>query len=444
MRLLWIFVLAAAGCAPSAGQSVTVSSSPAHPREFTVAEPLPNFGGTATAELLLPPGADGTRGVLVFINRGLDEYAYDNREWRAMCARARCAMLRLTLPRDDGPPAAQRVRNAELGGGQMLLSLLRRLAEESGHAEIADASLVLWGFSAAGSFGPTFAQWRPDRTLGFVRYHSNMRGIATDIATLSRIPALILAGELDQVAGTEDSERFWAAGRHRGAPWAFAVHPGRGHRSVDGLLEASPLMRSWVEGLLRQHQRTSSAGADSVRRSWREETGWVAHHTTGEVMPVPSYRGERGGTSWFPDKASAVAWHALRGPCAAVPLVLAAELLGPAARKVGTSNDFCHYVAPGVSGDTSSLVLAVRGLRTSGKAQEMFRDMAERSGGTPLPDLADDAFTAASADRQCAVVALRHENFIYEASLCRPDATATDRLRMAERLARRSTGQSIR
>ncbi len=36
---------------------------------------------------VIPEGVDSIRGVLVFINRGLDEYSYDNREWHAMCAR---------------------------------------------------------------------------------------------------------------------------------------------------------------------------------------------------------------------------------------------------------------------------------------------------------------------------------------------------------------------
>lgn len=443
MRYLWVLLLLSTGCAPRTDGSMRESPSPAHAREFTAAEPLGGRGDTATAELFLPRGTDSIHGVLIFINRGLDEYAYDNREWRAMCARASCALLRLTLPRQDGPPASQLVRDARLGGGEALLALLRRLAQESGRTELAEAGLILWGFSAAGNFGPTFAQWQPSRTIGFVRYHSNMRGIATDLPSMANTPALIVAGERDDVAGVEDSERFWTAGREHGAPWAFVVHPGQPHWSVDGLLEASPLMRSWIEGLFLQHARTSSSGAEITHRPYSEEMGWVGNHATGELIPAHEFRGERRGTSWLPDERSALAWHALRGPCAAVPLSVAAEGLGPTAQQVGAGNAFCQYTAAGAVGDTARLVLAVRGLSTVGEAQQVFHTMAERAGGAPRPHLADDAFAVTSADRGCSVVALRRENYVYEVSVCRPATETTERTPVLERLARRLAGQPV-
>ena len=90
--------------------------------------------------------------------------------------------------RCDSPlPRADPIRNAGVGGEAGLLLLLNRLAVESRHDEVRNAPLLFWGHSAAASFGISFAGLHPDRTIGFVRYHGNLRGQPVNIRSVSDI-----------------------------------------------------------------------------------------------------------------------------------------------------------------------------------------------------------------------------------------------------------------
>jgi hypothetical protein len=82
-----------------------------------------------------------------------------------------------------------------LGGADGLLSLMHKLAREFGHRELADAPFLFWGWSAASAFGPSFALLHPERTVGFIRYHSG--GFPSEVEALKEIPALIFLGGQD-------------------------------------------------------------------------------------------------------------------------------------------------------------------------------------------------------------------------------------------------------
>jgi hypothetical protein len=96
-------LLALLACRPHGAPFAPAGTGPTGAITTTV--PVPEQAAVvAGVELILPPEGARVGSVPVLVNRGLDEYAFDNREWRAMCARARCAMLRLTLPRQDALP----------------------------------------------------------------------------------------------------------------------------------------------------------------------------------------------------------------------------------------------------------------------------------------------------------------------------------------------------
>jgi hypothetical protein len=160
--------------------------------------------------------------------------------------------------------------------------------------------VLLWGFSAGGNFGTTFAQWRPYRTLGFVRYYSNLRGIPVDVSRIASIPALIIVGGADSVAGIEDSQRAWREGRAANAPWAFLVHPGQVHGSAEGIIGSSGLMLKWIEPVLAAQRPSSGSGsATSSARRFTRDSVWLANDAT-EITVVPRDRagdGDRTATS---------------------------------------------------------------------------------------------------------------------------------------------------
>ena len=89
------------------------------------------------------------------------------------------------------------LRNAALGGGDVLLGIMDRLVKETAHPELQTAPFVFWGWSAAATFGPSFAQLHAERTLAFIAYHAQLTAVDTYLNALKRIPALLINGGRD-------------------------------------------------------------------------------------------------------------------------------------------------------------------------------------------------------------------------------------------------------
>jgi len=406
--------------------------------------PVPGRTDSASVELFLPPGDERIRGVVVFVNRGIDEHAFDNREWRAMCARARCAMMRLLMPmqEDNVRPPAQLIRNAAVGGGQTLLAVLARLARESGHSELADVGVLLWGFSAAGNFGPTFAQWRPDRTLGFISYHSHMRGIPVDVPRIAGIPALFIAGGADSLAGVEDAERSWRAGRAANAPYAFVVHPRRVHVTVEGLLDASHLMRGWIEAVLRARGPVDGVGSGLTSlRPIQREAGWLADAVTGEIARYADYGGDRAAASWLPDEPTALEWLALRGACAAITPDVLARSLGDGARRTEERSTVCEYTGRAADGAASTLWLGLGRNASVSSAQQSFDAQRRQPGSTPLEGMRSRAFVRVDAQSTCRIAVAHRATFVIRARRCGPGFDSESARRALEELTVRLAGR---
>jgi len=269
--------------------------------------------------LLLPHAAVRVRAIIVVLQWGLGTWLYEDPSWRQLADDLRCGFLRLGVSNHGGPadplelPVAQQaVRNASLGGAEGVLRVLNELARDTGHAELRDAKLLFWGHSAAASFGTTFAAMHPTRTVAFVRYHSHLRGLPVDLATIARIPALIMAGEKDTGAGVEDSETLWKSGRNLAAPWTFAIEPGGTHGSFEELKKANELALPWVAAVI--EQRLSKDGTDL--RPVDETAGWLTSTTSGETAPAESFKGPKKEASWLPNEASLRGWRVVTGTSA--------------------------------------------------------------------------------------------------------------------------------
>jgi predicted esterase len=236
---------------------LVASRAPA--QEYEVFEASVTVPGTSVerlhGELILPSGGPPSA-VIVFIARGLSHSAFEDVQWRNRCLELRCAMLHAEIvgqQDSSGAPDQQVIRNAALGGDRGLLSLLDSLASTTGRDELRQAPLVLWGFSAAGSFAVTFAMVHSRRTAAVIRYHSHSRGIPVDYDQIQSIPILVVAGERDQVAGVADSEEFWATGRARQAPWSFILEPATEHMPPPNAFQrAVEIQVGWLAGVLGQ------------------------------------------------------------------------------------------------------------------------------------------------------------------------------------------------
>ena len=273
-------------------------------------------GGAVDAEanLLLPEAAAPVRGVIAVLRWGAGRGVYDDPAWRQLAKDLQCGLLQLALTNRGGPadplelPVAEQAnRNAPLGGAEALLKILDEFARQSGRSELQNAKLLLWGHSAAGSFGTTFAAMHPARTIAFVRYNSNSRGLPVDLTTIARIPGLIFAGEKDTTAGIEDSEHLWKSGRALQAPWTFAVVPGAPHGSAEAVRKANDLALPWIQAIVTQRLTNSVAALQPVD----DASAWLASGTS--VVAAASFRGPKAEASWLPDEASARGWRIVTG-----------------------------------------------------------------------------------------------------------------------------------
>ena len=240
---------------------------------------------------------------------GVGGDVYRDADWRDVAKRMGAALLLLDLQATVLPPAGERlppekqvIRNAALGGGDALLALLDRFAELPGYAAVKKAPLLLWGFSASGSFVTTFAAAHPERTLGFVRYHSHARNLPVNMTVISKLPALIIAAADDKTAGVDDARDFSRQGRAARAPWTFAVHPQQAHGG--GLSESKAFMLAWIEAVTRQ--RLGGSGSLAVAAA-----GWLGNATTRSAFHAGDYEASLVEATWLPDEHTAKLWQAL-------------------------------------------------------------------------------------------------------------------------------------
>lgn len=395
--------------------------------------PIRGYPDSAWYEVIVPAGVNSPRAVVVFIDRELDRYAYDDRDWRTMCVRARCALLRMGFGRVDAPASQQRVRNAALGTADALLAALRSAAIQTKHPEVAEAGLVLFGFSAAGNFGVTFAALHPERTIGFIHFHSHLRGITFDSAVVARVPALSISGEKDDLAGVEDATALWHGMRRHGAAWAWVAHVGQPHYSLDGLVGAGFVMRQWTEAMIDLRVRSGSRELMSLERN----RGWVVESSAPLIARIASPATDAISTSWVPNEYVALGLRQLAGACASVGLPLATELLGSGTVVANEDSEVCKFTqastqrelwvsAPRQLSDSA----AVRQLRTALPAQVR---RAVSVGGP-------EAWVVTDSTRKCSTAGSTRRAWVFLVTACGSGfGVASDSAKLAP-LMRRAMG----
>lgn len=312
--LSWIRPLVVVLCLGPWASSLAAqgNAAPVRGAEFGAAVNLVAKNVRAEGRIFVPEGVRRVRAVLVLINVYHGEGVFYDEGWRRLVETCECASVYLNLASiralpDNLPVATQPMRHAGMGGADALLLLMDRLGRESGHEELRDAPMVLWGWSAGAAFSSSFAELHPERVAAFIRYHIHRRGVAEDLKVLSSVPALLIAGGKDQAAGTQDAEELWRAGRSAGAPWAFAIEPDAPHGPSEEFLLQSchDLVVPWIRGVLRERLE---AGRSKPRRI-PQGSGWLANNQTADIAPQATFAGVSANASWLPDERTARGWQ---------------------------------------------------------------------------------------------------------------------------------------
>jgi hypothetical protein len=181
--------------------------------EFSAAVNIVATNVKAEGTIFVPDSASRVISALILVNvyHGLEVFA--DEEWRKLSDACTCAIVDVHLGTIRALPAntpveAHPMRHAEMGGADALLLLIERLGVESGHQELREAPMVLWGWSVGAAFSSSFAQLHPERVAAFIRYHIHRRGVPVDLEIVGSIPALLMAGGKDQAAGFEDAQEL--------------------------------------------------------------------------------------------------------------------------------------------------------------------------------------------------------------------------------------------
>ncbi len=257
-------------------------------------------------------------GVLVIYERGDSESLFDDFEMEQMASANRLAMV---FARQCNAESYGDIQDdGTKGPGRTLFAALTQFAQKSGHAELGNSNVILYGFSAGAVLAATTTQAMPERVIGTIEYA--MGSAFLDVTTLNipakalQVPTLIIANAKDESAGTQRNLDYFEKGRSAGGIWGYAVQNDTGHCCN---LSTRDLIIPWIESVLRQR---SGAVASNGPAPLAQSAGTVGSFVCspdgtvdaqGDVDCKFSYAalvtpsaGHQ--TAWLPDVQTADAW----------------------------------------------------------------------------------------------------------------------------------------
>lgn len=309
--LVGVLVLTS-GCGMIGGPTATTSVTPL---------PGEELAGPCIYDLQLTAPKVTQTGVLVIFERGDSAALFADTDVQAMTAKLSMAMV--YAHQCNSVPGGDIQADGNVGPGRALFTALTQFASMTKHPELANADVVLFGFSAGGVLSITTTNAFPERVLGAIPFAAGdaQLNLANEGVTAgaARVPMLILANADDPASGTQLSYNFFKRGWAVGAPWGFAVQNGTGHCCTDS---SKSLLIPWVTAIM-QGQTTSSPTGQAVLKAQTvpvsptvrflcspdgitDGQGSTNCHISSEsVLPATS-----GGpdSAWLPDATTAAAW----------------------------------------------------------------------------------------------------------------------------------------
>jgi pimeloyl-ACP methyl ester carboxylesterase len=253
---------------------------------------FPEGAGTLRAAVVLVPGSNGD---------GRPEA--EDKAWQAFAAKHRLALVGCRFT--DKPHTQNFIEEyaaASRGSGQALENALRSLGERSGHRELGDLPLLLWGMSAGGQFNYEFVAWKPERVAAFVVNKGGIYYSALLPQAARNVPGVLFVGGKDLESRISTITGLFAVNRRAGALWALAEEPGAAHivgRSID-------VARIFFEDVM-----SARLGHSPSLKPMVEKDGLIGDPRTktfqpSGAAPLPNYS-----TSWLPTERVARAWQAV-------------------------------------------------------------------------------------------------------------------------------------
>lgn len=272
----------------------------------TIDDSLPpgaNFD-KAQFRLWVPPNVPRVRAVVVLVPGSNGDWRAQAQDtvWQAFATKNRLALLgcRFTdKPHDQN--FIEDYVNVSRGSGQALFDILGVLAGRSGHAEIANAPLLMWGMSAGGQFDYELTAWKPERVAAFVANKGGIYYTALASRAAREVPGILFIGGKDLEQRVQTITGLFAVNRRGGALWALAEEPGIGH--AVGKSQAVSMV--FFEDVL-----AARLGDGTTLKPMSEKAGLMGDMKTKDFMPMPE-KMPNYPTAWLPTERVARAWRAM-------------------------------------------------------------------------------------------------------------------------------------
>ena len=189
-------------------------------------------------------------------------------------------------------------------------SALQNVAQRSGHAELANAPLLVMGHSRGGCMAYQIAVQAPDQVIGVLPLAgAGVAGCYDGSPGLS-VPVYIIFGELELAIKAESTPVF-DFHRSRGGLWALGIEAGAGHAWPVN----NDVLFNWAAAVAtRRLPETVVPGAPVQLRSISESSGWLADRTSFVIAPFGCFTGDRPRASWVPGEQNARDWQAVMAP----------------------------------------------------------------------------------------------------------------------------------
>jgi pimeloyl-ACP methyl ester carboxylesterase len=197
-------------------------------------------------------------------------------------------------------------KDAEKGSGSALFNALKRAAETSGHPELENAPLLLWGHSGGGYWTLSMLKNYPERVLAAVCYSPAFDPQWDYPAATAKIPVLT------RHAGANDGNDYgvlcWATSTHTfqklrnmDAPVSIAHTPSQNHNFSYIRYIAIP----FYEAAMKQRM---PEGNSTVMRDLDRTQTWLVDTLSLLLYKESEYTGDKKGLCLLPDEYTAEKW----------------------------------------------------------------------------------------------------------------------------------------
>ncbi|MDR1865054.1 MAG: hypothetical protein LBR08_05710 [Bacteroidales bacterium] len=200
-------------------------------------------------------------------------------------------------------------RNVESGSAQALFDMLNEVGALSGHPEIADAPLLLWGHSGGGYWTLSMLKTYPERIMAIFAYSPAFDPTWNYPETALKIPLMIRhAGDGDAndppVSCHNTALHAFDRLRPHGGLVSLAYTPGQTHNFSYVRYMAIP----FFEAALAQRLPQDGAAGYQAMRDMDAAKAWLGDPDTKEIYKASACTGDKTALHWLPDQNTAAKW----------------------------------------------------------------------------------------------------------------------------------------